>query len=118
MEPLVDHDVQGMWHEPGLFPGFEFLLVLTETGGALTGTGTFAGEASAAGTLAVSGSVRNDSLHLQIVFLPDPRFSGVPPDTTAFAGVLTARDTINGSFTGRGVAPSIRLVRLRAGDPP
>lgn len=115
--PLVDHDVQGEWHEPGLFPGSAFLIALTETAGGVTGTGTFAGEASAGGTVAVSGSVRNDSLHLQVVFTVDPRFPGVQPDTAAFEGVLAARDTIQGTLTSARVQ-RIQLVRLRAGDPP
>jgi len=84
----------------------------------VTGTGTFAGEAAAGGTLAVSGSVRNDSLRLQVVFIYGPRFTSLQPDTASFEGVLAARDTIDGTLTGRGVAQSVQLVRLRVGDPP
>jgi hypothetical protein len=111
--PLVAHDVQGEWQEPGLFPGSAFMLALTETAGVVTGTGTFAVEAGAGGTLVVSGSVRDDSLHLQVVAVVDPRFSGAPPDTSSFEAILAARDTINGTLTDRGFPRSIRLVRLR-----
>lgn len=115
-EPLVvDHDVQGEWHEPGLFPGSEFLIALTETSGVVTGTGTFAGEAAAGGTLAISGSARNDSLHLQVIFVFDPQFPGLPPDTTTFQGVLAARDTIDGTLTRAGLGQSMQLVRLPVG---
>jgi hypothetical protein len=114
----VEHDVEGEWHEPGLFPGSAFLIALTETAGVVTGTGTFAGEARAGGTLAISGSVRNDSLHLQVIFQYDPRFPGLQPDTASFDGVLAARDTIDGTLTGGAIPESIQLTRLRAGDPP
>jgi hypothetical protein len=115
---LVDHDVQGQWHQPGLFPGSAFQFGLTENSGALTGTGTFAVEAGAGGTVAVSGSVRSDSLHLQVVFKFDPRFTTLQPDTAAFEGVLVARDTINGTLTHAGTVQSIQLVRLQAGEAP
>ena len=111
--PLIDHDVQGQWHEPGLFPGSAFDIGLTETAGALTGTGTFAREAGAGGTLTAFGSVRHDSLHLQVVFIFDPRFTAVQPDTALFEGLLVARDTISGTLTRAGFAESLQLVRLR-----
>jgi hypothetical protein len=113
---LVDHDVQGSWARTPLFnPGNQFLMALTESAGVVTGTGTFAGEAAPGGALAISGSIRNDSLHLQVVFLFDPRF-GLQPDTSSFDGVLSARDTINGMFEG-GIVRT-QLVRLRVSDPP
>jgi hypothetical protein len=117
---LVDHDVQGSWGPAPLplNPGSQFLMALTESAGVVTGTGTFAGEAAAGGALAISGSVRNDSLHLQVVFLFDPRFAIPQPDTASFEGVLSARDTIDGTLTDRGIAQSMQLVRLRVGDPP
>jgi hypothetical protein len=90
-------------------------MALTESAGVVTGTGTFAGEAAPGGALAISGSIRNDSLHLQVVFLFDPRF-GLQPDTSSFDGVLSARDTINGMFEG-GIVRT-QLVRLRVSDPP
>lgn len=79
------------------------MLDLTEMSGALTGTGTFAVEAGAGGTLAASGTVRSDSLHLQIVFLFDPRFTALEPDTAGFQRVLVARDTILGMLTRPGL---------------
>ena len=112
---LVDHDVQGFWARTPLFnPGNELLISLAESAGVVRGTGTFAREAGAGGALALFGSVRNDSLRLQVVFLFDPRF-GLQPDTSSFEGVISARDTINGMFEG-GIVPT-QLVRLRISDP-
>jgi hypothetical protein len=116
---LIDHDVEGSWARTPLFnPGNAFLMFLSESAGVVTGTGTVAREAGAGGALAISGSVRNYSLHLQVVFRFDPPIPGLPPDTSSFDGVLSARDTINGTLTGDGVAKSLQLVRLRVNDPP
>ena len=113
MEPvLVDHDVQGSWSETGPVTGSGFEIALTETAGVVTGTGMFSVEAGRGGTLAVSGSVRSDSLHLQVVFVPDPRSIGLLPDTTSFVGALVARDTIDGTLTDHSLTPqSIQLIR-------
>lgn len=110
---LVDHDVQGSWYRTPFAPGSAFLVALTESAGVVTGTGTFAREAGAGGALTISGSVREDSVHLQVVFVFDPPVPGGQPDTTSFVGVLSATDTIVGTLTGDGVAQSIRLVRLK-----
>jgi hypothetical protein len=112
----VDHDVQGSWSQliSGINPGSEFRFTLTETSGVVTGTGTFAGEAAAGGSLVISGSVRHDSLHLQVVFVYNPRFTSIPPRTASFEGALVARDTIDGML--QGYVARLQLVRVPAGD--
>ena len=115
----VDHDVEGSWvRTPLLNPGNDFLMFLTESAGVVTGIGTFAREAGAGGALAIAGSVHEDSLHLQVVFRFDPPIPGIAPDTTSFEGVLSTRDTMNGTLTVDGFAESIQLVRRRVNDPP
>ncbi|HEY2850200.1 MAG TPA: hypothetical protein VGI97_10005 [Gemmatimonadaceae bacterium] len=117
----MDHDVQGSWQQNvALAPGNEFLVVLMESSGTVSGSGSFAGEAAPYGGLAESGSIASDSLRLQIVYKFDPTtFPTLPPDTAQFVGVLAARDTINGSLTRDGFTSALTLVRIPpAVDPP
>jgi hypothetical protein len=119
--PPVGHDVQGSWRQNDAGPpGTFFLVVLSESSGTVSGSGSFGGEAAPAGGLAESGSVANDSLRLQIVYRFDPTtFPTLPPDTAQFVGALAARDTINGSLTRDGFTSALTLVRIPlAVDPP
>jgi len=117
----VDHDVQGSWGENtngAFFPGNSFLVALSESGGAIVGTGTYAGEAGPRGALAVSGTVANDSVRLAIVYIADPTlFPQLKPDTAHFVGVLTSHDRIDGNLTRAGFANPFGLVRLVVGAP-
>ena len=117
----TDHDVRGSWGEqfsPPL-PGNTFLMVLTETSGVITGTGSFAGEAGPYGGLAVSGTVAMGSVRLQIIYNFEPHvFPNLHPDTAQFGGTLTAPDTIIGQLMRDGSTGSLQLTRLRIGDPP
>jgi hypothetical protein len=80
--------------------------------GTIDGSGNFAGEAGPFGTLAVSGTVANDSLHLRIIFVYDPTvFLRSTPDTSEFAGVLTDRDHIDGKMTRGGSTFPTRFER-------
>lgn len=119
--PPVDHDVQGSWRQNDAgVPGESFLVVLLESSGTVSGSGSFAGEAAPFGGLAESGSVASDSLRLQIVYTFDPTtFPTLSPDTAQFVGALAARDTINGSLTRDGFTSPLTLVRIPPSvDPP
>ena len=118
--PPVDHDVQGSWGENFAgAPGNTFLIAVTESAGRVAGTGSFAGEAGPYGALEVSGTVANDSLHLQIIYDFEPTvFRNLHPDTTHFVGRLTHRDSISGQLTRDGSTAPLELVRLKIGDPP
>jgi hypothetical protein len=118
--PPPDGAIEGSW---GLDPtvvaaGTEFLMSLRDSAGVVSGTGTFAGEAGPQGALQLSGMVQNDSLHLLVVYLLDPRLGAAPPDTGRLAGVLTTADAIDAMLADGGITRSIHLVRLKIGDPP
>ena len=119
--PAVDHDAQGSWGQNNggaVIPGSSFVMALSESSGAITGSGSFAGEAAPYGSLSVSGAVANDSLHLRIIYVYEPHvFPQLQPDTATFVGRLTNRDQIDGMLTRGGVASPFGLVRLRASDP-
>lgn len=118
---VLDHDAQGSWDENNfgaLVPGNSFLVALTETSGAIAGTGSFAGEAGPFGALSISGTVSDGALNLRIVYLFQPNvFPQLAPDTAQFVGVLTTRDRIDGFLTRRGVTTEFGLLRLSVGDP-
>jgi hypothetical protein len=112
----ADHDVQGDWQRDDggrFFPGSSYLVSLRESGGRVIGTGTFTIEAGAPGTLAVSGTVTDDSLRLAIVATFDPVLApNARPDTAQFVGALISRDRIDGTLTGGGSASALPLVRV------
>lgn len=120
VSPPPDDAIAGSWGlDPAmLFPGTEFQMTLSDSSGVVTGVGSFAGEAGPQGALQLSGTVQNDSLHLQVIYLLDPRFGQSLPDTGHLTGVLVARDTLNAAIMNAGSVWSVRLVRLKIGDPP
>ena len=122
LPPPVDHDAQGSWGQDThgvLLPGFSFLMSLAESGGAITGVGSFAGEAGPYGSLTVTGTVRQDSVRLQIVYVAEPTvFPLLRPDTAQFAGLLTTKNQVGGQLTSNGTTQPFDLVRLMISDPP
>lgn len=120
--PAVDHDAEGSWgfdNHGQVIPGNSFLFAVRESSGLISGTGSFAGEAGPYGGLVVSGTVAQDSLHLSIVYVPEPTvFPSLRPDTARFAGVLTNRDHIDGELTRGGNTSPVSFVRLVVGDRP
>lgn len=113
--PPTDHAVQGSWEEDtngGLSPGNSFAVALNESSGVVSGTGSFTGEAGPFGTLAVSGTIVDDSLHLRIVFVANPTtFPQLAPDTAQFAGALIDANHIQGQLTIESTTEPLNLVR-------
>lgn len=118
--PPPDGAIAGSWglDPAALFPGTQFLMSLSDSAGVVTGVGSFAGEAGPQGSLKLSGTVQNDSLHLQVVYVLDPRFGESPPDTGSLAGALIATDTLDAALMNARSTWTVRLVRLKIGDPP
>jgi hypothetical protein len=113
-------DFTGSWTENfGVtIPGVQFLLALRDSGSVVTGTGTWANEAGPSGTLAANGTALQDSIHLRVIYVPNPAFVGLKPDTAQLDGMLTTHDRIDGTLHRGSFPPStIQLVRLKAGDP-
>jgi hypothetical protein len=96
-------DAPGTWEAPRVVPGSgeDWTLVLTGTD--VTGNGTWSGEACCSGTVSITGVVRGDSLHLDVVYrqtqppntLIGPRFvqiDGVLATPTDLVGIATNAD--------------------------
>jgi hypothetical protein len=95
-----------------LAPVFAFHSTLTDALGVLSGTGSFSGEAGPVGTLAVTGTVANDSLQLRIIATTTSTPLAIPPtDTETFVGVLSTTDQIDGTLTAGGRVQAVRLIR-------
>ena len=113
-------DVTGSWTENfGVtIPGVQFLLALRDSASVVTGTGTWENEAGPSGALAANGTAVADSIHLRIIYIPNPAFVGLKPDTAQLEAVLTTRDRIDGTLHRGSLPPStVQLVRVKAGDP-
>lgn len=111
---IVDHDLQGLWTQsaPGSPPGNDFVMEVTESSGAVAGTGNFAGEAGPFGVLVISGTVARDTVQLQVIYNFDPQFTGLHPDTAQFSGVLSAVNTISGTLVRGGASGAVTYVRI------
>jgi hypothetical protein len=113
-------DVTGSWTQNfGVsVPGVQFLLALRDSGSVVTGTGTWANEAGPSGSLAADGTALNDSIHLRVIYVPNPTLVGLKPDTAQLEGVLTTHDRIDGTLRRGSLPPStVQLVRVKVGDP-
>jgi hypothetical protein len=70
----------------------QFLLALHDSAGVVTGTGNWANEAGPSGSLVPRGTATVDSIHLQIIYVPNPAFTTLKPDTAQLeAGAHDAR---------------------------
>ena len=115
-------DLNGMWTQDfgnNFIPGISFVIGLSESAGAVTGSGSYAGEAAPYGQLAANGTAAGDSVHLRVIYTPNPTvFPQLAPDTAQFDGVLTTRDHIDGMLMRAGSAHAFALIRLHNGDRP
>jgi hypothetical protein len=102
--------IDGRWGDPGTsVPGNSFEMDLTSTGSAVSGNGSYAGEAGPFGTLAVAGTVQGLVVRLDLTFTEQaPR----PGHTTIehFDGRFTSASVLEGSITsdtpGQAPAPA------------
>jgi hypothetical protein len=98
-------DAAGTWNALGEVPGSGEQWKLSVTGSAVTGTGTWTGEACCAGDVTISGTALGDSLHLDITYsklvpVPDTVYSSGHLDA-----VLATHTDLVGTFTRDGGIP-------------
>ena len=69
-------DFTGSWTESfgATIPGVQFLLALRDSGSVVTGTGSWANEAGPSGALAANGTALQNSIHLQVIYVPSSTF--------------------------------------------
>lgn len=103
--PAVEllRDVPGTWVAPLAVPGSGEGWTLSLSGTDVVGDGTWEGEACCSGTVSITGTIRGDSLHMDVVYrqtapppgLAGPRFlqiDGVLDTPTDLVGIATGAD--------------------------
>ena len=90
--------IDGPWSEDFSLPGSFFTMQLTSSGGSVSGTGNYCGEAGPCGTLEVAGTVKGNVVHLDLMLTPQQPTFGV---TTAehFDGAFSGLYTLVGTLT-------------------
>jgi hypothetical protein len=77
--PIAPSSINGKWSGAPSVPGNGFEMDLVANGSAISGTGTWSGEACCSGTVAVTGTFDNGAVHLDIT-----RTVTSPPNGTTF----------------------------------
>lgn len=93
--------LNGTWRQLGEVPGSSEIWTLTVSGGgAIIGTGTWTAEACCGGTTAITGSVDNNGVHLDIT--PVSQVGGPPGGhpPSHFDAALVAPTLMQGAFAG------------------
>jgi hypothetical protein len=92
--------LNGTWRQLGEVPGSSEIWALTVTGAGITGTGTWTAEACCGGTTAITGSVDNSGVHLDIT--PVSQVGGAPGahPPSHFDAALVAPTLMQGAFAG------------------
>ncbi len=98
--------VNGSWFAPGEVAGSSDVWTLAVNGHSITGTGTWSGEACCSGTTAISGTVTNDSVHLDLTYTI-VQGAVRPPFHERFDGSLIAPDTLQGTLVPDGADPLV-----------
>lgn len=82
-------DAAGTWQAPISVPGSGEQWTLSLSGKDVTGSGTWSGEACCSGTVSITGTVRGDSLHLDVVYRQtQPLNAVIGPRFVQIDGVL------------------------------
>jgi hypothetical protein len=102
--------LNGTWIRPNEVPGSHESWTLAVTGNTVAGTGDWSGEACCSGTIAITGTIANDGVHLDLTVVTtvgNPR----PVSHDHFDGALTTPNVLEGLVTVDGGTPG--LVRMQ-----
>src|SRR5579862_8569693 len=80
--------LNGTWTHDYSIPGMGFQMTLATQGNAVSGTGTWAGEACCAGTVSVTGTLTDGALKLDLTQTTTSGAVIAPPFTSHFEGVV------------------------------
>jgi hypothetical protein len=110
--PVSPAKLGGTWITPNEVPGSSTVWTLSVNGTAVTGTGTWSGEACCGGTIAISGAVTNDEVILDVTVSTTTGAVLGPPVHYRFDGPIPMADTLQGVITyDDGRSGVTRLVR-------
>lgn len=110
-------NVIGFWGEDPMVTsvrGSVFVMSLADAENVVTGQGWYSSPGGAVGVLHASGTARGDSIHLQVVYLPNDLLL-LPPDTARVDGAFETRDRIDAVRVRAGRSETITLIRMPDG---
>lgn len=110
---LAPDAVNGRWVAVGELPGFSLHLILLEQSGAISGSGSWTGEAILGGDVTATGQRAGRDVVLDLTF--EHLDNGVPVGTTYaqhFAGAFTSVNDIEGTTIENGIQGKLHLQRL------
>ena len=90
-------NLQGRWATVNQIPGSGEGWDLSVQGSAITGTGSWSGEACCAGTLSLVGTIAGDSIHLDLTVVTTTSANPRAPYHKYFDGALTSRTVLQGT---------------------
>jgi hypothetical protein len=91
--------LQGRWATVNNIPGSGESWDLMVQGSAISGTGSWSGEACCAGTLSLTGTIAGDSIHVDLTFVVTSSANPRAPFHSHFDGALTSRTVLRGTVT-------------------
>jgi hypothetical protein len=100
----------GSWRQADTFPGNSLSFTLSATGDAITGSGTWTGEACCDGTETIAGTEVAGTVSLDFAFVTRGG-ANLPPRTSHFTGTLTGQNSLVGRFDGAPSAPDVVFLR-------
>ena len=89
--------LQGRWSAVSEIPGSGESWDLTVQESAITGTGSWSGEACCAGTMSLTGTIAGDSIHLDLTVVTTSSATPRAPFHKYFDGALTSRNVLQGT---------------------
>lgn len=89
--------LQGRWATANNIPGSGESWNLTVQESAISGTGSWSGEACCAGTLSITGTIVGDSIHLDLTVVTTNSATPRAPFHKYFDGALTSRTVLQGT---------------------
>ncbi|HEY4219334.1 MAG TPA: hypothetical protein VGM67_19455 [Gemmatimonadaceae bacterium] len=110
--PPTAASLDGDWGRADEVPGSSEQWVLTLTGTSIAAQGVWTGEACCSGTIAGTGSVVGDSLHLDLKFFDGPTPTGTPRFAEHVDAVQPTQHDITGTAIRDGASVSIHMQRL------
>lgn len=90
--------ITGTWEQTFTVPGNSLMVTLATSGNAISGTGTWSGEACCGGIVTIMGTVTGAAVSLRVTSVTTIGFI-VPPRTSQFTGMLLDRNTIAGTYS-------------------
>jgi hypothetical protein len=114
-DSISPQSVVGLWVEDNSPPGNSLDMSLALNGSAISGQGSWCGEALGCGLTTVTGTATGNRIHLVTTF-----DSG---EVQTFDGTLTSQNSLAGSVVGRSPGGQIQLPHAQSfhrmmGDPP